>query len=135
MVHVTDTLWNASLTKLRNARILILGCSDRMAVKIHVDHLIDAVAKNCARLERLEFRWDNETLRFSDKNQVRKSLNMISSTFMWMSEAIALRDSIKPPVSWEHFCSADFIFCTEDMLVEDCDYGATKLKLNLSLKG
>ena len=69
MVHVTDQLWNSTLTKLRNARIIVMGTDQRMAMKIHVDHLIDAVAKNCNKLERLEFRWDNDTLRFSDKNQ------------------------------------------------------------------
>lgn len=88
MIHVTDTLWNGCLTKLRNAKILIMGSWDRMAVKIHVDHLIDAIAKHCPKLEKLEFRsavnstsdghtyrtnvnyrWDNDTLRFSDKNQ------------------------------------------------------------------
>ncbi len=69
MPHATDTLWNSLLGKLRNARILIMGAESRMAIKIHVDHLIDAIAKNCANLQRLEFRWDNETLRFSDKNQ------------------------------------------------------------------
>ena len=69
MTHVTDTLWNASLQKLKSARILVLGSSDRMSVKIHVDHLIDGIAKHCLQIERLEFRWDNDTLRFSDKNQ------------------------------------------------------------------
>ena len=64
MIHVTDTLWNDCLSKLKKARILILGSADRMGVKIHVDHLIDAIAKHCTRLERLEFRWDNDTLRY-----------------------------------------------------------------------
>ena len=63
MTHVTDTMWNSCLHKLKNLRILVMGCADRMAVKIHVDHLIDAVAKHCNQLQRLEFRWDNETLR------------------------------------------------------------------------
>lgn len=69
MPHITDQMWNSTLTKLRQARILVMGCWDRMSVKIHVDHLIDAIGKNCSNLERLEFRWDNDTLRFSDKNQ------------------------------------------------------------------
>ncbi len=63
MVHVTDQLWNSIFSKLKNARILVMGTSDRMSVKIHVDHMIDAIAKNCPRLEKLEFRWDNDTLR------------------------------------------------------------------------
>jgi len=69
MGHVTDTLWNGVLPKLKNAKILVMGTSERIPIKIHVDHMIDSLAKNCSRLERLEFRWDNDTLRFSDKNQ------------------------------------------------------------------
>jgi len=69
MGHVTDTLWNAYLPKLVNARILVMGTAEAITTKIHVDHMIDSLAKFCPRLERLEFRWDNDTLRFSDKNQ------------------------------------------------------------------
>jgi len=69
MGHVTDTLWNAYLPKLVSARILVMGTSEAITTKIHVDHMIDSLAKFCPRLERLEFRWDNDTLRFSDKNQ------------------------------------------------------------------
>ena len=57
MPHVTDTLWNSILTKLKNAKILIMGTTERMTLKIHVDHLIDAISKNCPYLERLEFRY------------------------------------------------------------------------------
>ena len=56
MPHVTDSLWNSIFSKLKGAKILVMGTSDRMNVKIHVDHLIDAMAKNCPKLERLEFR-------------------------------------------------------------------------------
>jgi len=69
MGHVTDTLWNAYLPRLVNARILVMGTAEAITTKIHVDHMIDSLAKFCPRLERLEFRWDNDTLRFSDKNQ------------------------------------------------------------------
>jgi len=69
MGHVTDTLWNAFLPKLVNARILVMGTAEAITTKIHVDHMIDSLAKFCPKLERLEFRWDNDTLRFSDKNQ------------------------------------------------------------------
>lgn len=88
MNHVTDSLWISVLPLLKSARILVLGSPNRMAVKIHVDHLIDAIARlgkgfkeynisihcylphrHCSHLERLELRWDNDTLRFSDKNQ------------------------------------------------------------------
>ena len=63
MPHITDTLWNTVLPRLRNAHILILGSDARMSIKVHVDHLIDAIAKHCSQLRRLEFRWDNDTLR------------------------------------------------------------------------
>ena len=56
MPHVTDTLWNTLLSKLKSARILVMGTAERMTLKIHVDHLIDAMSKNCANLERLEFK-------------------------------------------------------------------------------
>jgi len=69
MAHVTDTFWNTVLIKLFNAKILVMGTSENITTKIHVDHMIDGLAKYCSKLERLEFRWDNETLRFSDKNQ------------------------------------------------------------------
>jgi hypothetical protein len=69
MAHVTDTFWNTVLIKLINAKILVMGTSENITTKIHVDHMIDGLAKYCSKLERLEFRWDNETLRFSDKNQ------------------------------------------------------------------
>ena len=79
MGHVTDTLWNAYLPKLVNAKILVncaikcememriiaqvMGTSELIQTKIHVDHMIDSLARYCSKLERLEFRWDNETLR------------------------------------------------------------------------
>ena len=57
MPHVTDGLWNSIFSKLKSSRILVMGTSDRMALKIHVDHLVDAMSKNCPDLERLEFRY------------------------------------------------------------------------------
>ena len=57
MPHVTDGLWNTELPRLRNARVLVMGSPERMAVKIHIDHLIDSVAKFCPALERLECRY------------------------------------------------------------------------------
>lgn len=46
-----------------------MGTTDRLSTKIHVDQLMDAIAINCPVLERLELRWDPESLRFSDKGQ------------------------------------------------------------------
>lgn len=86
MPHVTDTLWNSILTKLKNAKILIMGTTERMTLKIHVDHLIDAISKNCPNLERLEFRWDNDTLRFSDKNQ--KAVDMLRTKCLQMQSLV-----------------------------------------------
>ena len=57
MPHVTDGLWNTIFSKLKQARILVMGTTDRMSTKIHVDHLVDAMSKNCPYLERLEFRF------------------------------------------------------------------------------
>ena len=41
----------------------IMGTAELIQTKIHVDHMIDSLAKYCRKLERLEFRWDNDTLR------------------------------------------------------------------------
>ncbi|XP_040570921.1 uncharacterized protein FipoQ [Lepeophtheirus salmonis] len=89
MVHITDSLWASILPMLRNARILVLGTSEKMSMKIHVDHLIDSIAKYCPQLERLEFRWDNQTLRFSDKNQ--KAIDMLRSKCLKL-KCMALSD-------------------------------------------
>jgi len=56
MGHVTDSLWNSALNRLKGSRILVMGSPDRMAVEIHVDPLIDSVARKCQRLEHLELR-------------------------------------------------------------------------------
>lgn len=46
-----------------------MGTRERLGVNIHVDQLMDGIANNCQRLERLELRWDPDNLRFSDKSQ------------------------------------------------------------------
>lgn len=46
-----------------------MGTRERIGVNIHVDQLMDGIANNCTKLERLELRWDPENLRFSDKSQ------------------------------------------------------------------
>lgn len=37
-------------------RIVVMGTSEKLGVNIHVDQLMDAIASNCAALERLELR-------------------------------------------------------------------------------
>lgn len=89
MAHITDQLWMSILPILSSAKILVMGTHERLQVNIHVDQLMDAIASNCPKLERLElrwvtrniylkfswlkrrflFRWDPENLRFSDKSQ------------------------------------------------------------------
>lgn len=60
MAHITDQLWMAVLPNLSAAKILILGTNERLQVNIHVDQLMDAIATNCPKLERLELRWVGE---------------------------------------------------------------------------
>ncbi|GAB0100429.1 uncharacterized F-box/LRR-repeat protein C02F5.7 [Sergentomyia squamirostris] len=69
MTHITDQLWMSVLPILTNARILVMGTTERLSVNIHVDQLMDAIASYCAKLERLELKWDPDNLRFSDKSQ------------------------------------------------------------------
>lgn len=56
MSHITDQLWMAILPILSSARILVMGTNERLSVNIHVDQLMDAIATNCPKLERLELR-------------------------------------------------------------------------------
>ena len=58
MTHITDQLWMAIMQHLTNAKILVMGTSERLGVNIHVDQLMDAIACNCSKLERLELRFD-----------------------------------------------------------------------------
>lgn len=44
------------------------GCCQKIHQKIHIDSLIDSIANHCPTIERLEIRWDPETLRFSDRS-------------------------------------------------------------------
>uniref|UniRef100_A0A914X6M2 Uncharacterized protein n=1 Tax=Plectus sambesii TaxID=2011161 RepID=A0A914X6M2_9BILA len=67
-----EYFWMNMVPKLRNIRTLAMGiaedCCPKVTAKIHVDQFIDCIAQNCSRLRRLEIRWDDETLRFSDKS-------------------------------------------------------------------
>lgn len=40
MGHITDQLWMSILPVLTNARILVMGASERLGVNIHVDQLM-----------------------------------------------------------------------------------------------
>merc|ERR1711874_741395 len=85
MGHVTD--------KLRNATILVMGTAEAISTKIHVDHMIDSLAKFCPHLERLEFRWDNDTLRFSDKNQ--KAIDLLRTRCLKLKPRAVRRQAIR----------------------------------------
>jgi hypothetical protein len=56
MSHITDQLWMSILPIMSSVKILILGTNERLQVNIHVDQLMDAIATNCPKLERLELR-------------------------------------------------------------------------------
>ncbi len=47
---------------------IAVDCCPKVTAKIHIDQFIEVIANNCQKLERLEIRWDSETLRFSDKS-------------------------------------------------------------------
>ncbi|VDM46372.1 unnamed protein product [Toxocara canis] len=67
-----EYFWMNMIPKLRNIRVLVMGiaedCCPKVIAKIHIDQFIDCIAQNCPQLSRLEIRWDDETLRFSDKS-------------------------------------------------------------------
>ncbi|MFH4979835.1 hypothetical protein AB6A40_006544 [Gnathostoma spinigerum] len=67
-----EYFWTNAIPKLHNIRVLVMGiaedCCPKVSTKIHIDQFIDCIAQNCPRITRLEIRWDDETLRFSDKS-------------------------------------------------------------------
>ncbi|XP_022167667.1 F-box/LRR-repeat protein 2 isoform X1 [Myzus persicae] len=69
MPHITDQLWNTVLPVLNNVIIMVMGTQERLSGNVLVDQLMDGIATNCPRLERLELKWDPDNLRFSDKSQ------------------------------------------------------------------
>ncbi|CAG2102601.1 unnamed protein product [Medioppia subpectinata] len=70
--HLTESFWTTVLPWLKNIRVLVMGmpegCCQKIHQKIHIDSLIDSIANNCGQVERIEGRWDSETLRFSDRS-------------------------------------------------------------------
>ncbi|XP_064080312.1 F-box/LRR-repeat protein 7-like isoform X2 [Macrobrachium nipponense] len=69
----TDSLCSNVMPALKNIRILKMGLTEglsyRLMGKIHVDGLLDNIARYGQNLERLELSWDPESLRYSDKSQ------------------------------------------------------------------
>ncbi|EYC41192.1 hypothetical protein Y032_0578g232 [Ancylostoma ceylanicum] len=67
-----EYFWMNMIPQLKNIRVIVMGiaedCCAKVAAKIHIDQFIDCIAQNCPRLTRLEIRWDDDTLRFSDKS-------------------------------------------------------------------
>uniref|UniRef100_A0A914Y8N2 F-box domain-containing protein n=1 Tax=Panagrolaimus superbus TaxID=310955 RepID=A0A914Y8N2_9BILA len=67
-----EYFWMNMISKLKNVRVLVMGiaedCCPKVTAKIHIDQFVDCIAQNCPRLTRVEIRWDDETLRFSDKS-------------------------------------------------------------------
>lgn len=67
-----EYFWMSSIPRLCNIQVLVMGvaedCCPKVTAKIHIDQFIDCIAQNCPLLTRLEIRWDDETLRFSDKS-------------------------------------------------------------------
>ncbi|KAK2706226.1 F-box/LRR-repeat protein 2-like [Artemia franciscana] len=71
--HITDQIWTSIMPVLSRTKILVMGmaegCCQKIQQKILVDYLMDCIATNCPEIERLELRWDPDTLRYSDKSQ------------------------------------------------------------------
>ncbi|EJW79683.1 hypothetical protein WUBG_09407 [Wuchereria bancrofti] len=67
-----EYFWTSMIPKLKNIKVLVMGtaedCCSKVLAKIHIDQFIDSIAQNCPKLCRLEIRWDDGTLRFSDKS-------------------------------------------------------------------
>ncbi|XP_015793617.1 F-box/LRR-repeat protein 7-like [Tetranychus urticae] len=70
--HLAEQFWTTVTPLIKNMKILVMGmpegCCQKVQSKVHIDSLIDGIANNCSNLERLEARWDAETLRFSDRS-------------------------------------------------------------------
>ena len=69
-----------------------MGTAERISLKIQFEHLIAAIAANCPQLERLEFRWDREELRFSEKNQ--KAIDVLRTSCLKLKSLVIQNDGI-----------------------------------------
>ncbi|CAJ0577769.1 unnamed protein product, partial [Mesorhabditis spiculigera] len=67
-----EYFWINMIPQMKEINVLVMGiaedCCPKVTAKIHVDQFIDCIAGNCPKLTRLEVRWDDDTLRFSDKS-------------------------------------------------------------------
>lgn len=67
---VTEHFWLNSIKSLSNLKICIMGTNlgwfRKIACRIHVDQIMNSFALYCPWLERLEFQWDPETIRYGD---------------------------------------------------------------------
>jgi len=104
MGHVTDMLFITCLPKTKNLRVLAMGTAERISLKIQFEHLIAAIAQNCPHLERLEFRWDREELRFSEKNQ--KAIDILRMSCLKL-KSLVLCDSKLYEIMRANFERAD----------------------------
>lgn len=70
--NLTDPFWQSVFPFLHNIQILVMGiatdCCSKMTASIHVDQLLSQISDMCPQLQRLEMRWDPETLRFSERS-------------------------------------------------------------------
>lgn len=44
------------------------GCCQKVMSKVHIDAIMDHIANQCAHIERIEARWDSNSLRYSDRS-------------------------------------------------------------------
>lgn len=69
-VKVTEHFWLNSIKSCVNLKTCIMGTNlgwfRKIACRIHVDQIMNSFALYCPRLERLEFQWDPETIRYGD---------------------------------------------------------------------
>lgn len=67
---VTEHFWLNSIKFLTNLKICAMGANlgwfRKIACRIHVDQIMNSFAIYCPYLERLEFQWDPETIRYGD---------------------------------------------------------------------
>ena len=64
-----------------------MGTAERISLKIQFEHLIAAIAAHCPHLERLEFRWDRDELRFSEKNQ--KAIDVLRTSCLKLKSLVS----------------------------------------------